>query len=321
MRPGCTQWIAFTVVRSLVVESMTNEAHSGTQGHTLWQGRLRRLRFFRILLVIALALVGGNAARISLARLGPPSHRVATVSSPAESSPGESQANLPSADAAKAAAVRETPDAEPSGGPTVFEREAAGAAAVDAVEPHQAALRTAGAGRNAEAESPDGRSVLASRVAETAERLAAECRSSLAGNWTRFSESVKRAAAWGRSVAPGPIGQDSDLPPAEGCALYSSPHSADDSAQITGELPWQGDVVLSNPFGTGGVVRFLVNGELFSLGPGESRHLDFPGPWFIQFHRGGDFGDAEYTVGEGVYAFRVTEAGWDLQRAASADLP
>lgn len=82
-----------------------------------------------------------------------------------------------------------------------------------------------------------------------------------------------------------------------------------------------GDVVLLNPKDTGGVVRYLANGEAYSLSPGETQNLGSGGSWLIQFHLGADFGNAEYTLSQGVYAFQITESGWDLQRASLPDFP
>ena len=82
-----------------------------------------------------------------------------------------------------------------------------------------------------------------------------------------------------------------------------------------------GNAVLLSPDDTGGVVHYLVNGEAYSLGPGESHNLGPGDSWFIQFHRGADFGNVEYTIAQGVYAFQATESGWDLQRASLPDFP
>jgi hypothetical protein len=78
-------------------------------------------------------------------------------------------------------------------------------------------------------------------------------------------------------------------------------------------------VVLRND--ADGVVRYLVNGEAYSLSPGGTHSLGSGDSWVIQFHRGADFYNAEYTISQGVYAFQVTELGWDLQTASPPDSP
>ena len=79
---------------------------------------------------------------------------------------------------------------------------------------------------------------------------------------------------------------------------------------------------LRNPPGTGGEIRFLVDGTIYTLGAGST--LEFPGeqPRLVQFHRGDDFGNAERTLHPGVFEFHVTEQGWELRRAEEgANLP
>jgi hypothetical protein len=51
-----------------------------------------------------------------------------------------------------------------------------------------------------------------------------------------------------------------------------------------------------------------------SLAPGQSRQLSGKKAWRIEFHRGGDFGQADLSLARGAYRFAVTRAGWDLLR-------
>jgi hypothetical protein len=83
-------------------------------------------------------------------------------------------------------------------------------------------------------------------------------------------------------------------------------------------------VTLLNPVKTGGTVHYLLNGEVRSLRPGDKQELPSGRSWRVRFHRGADFGEAEYTPANGLYEFQVTEHGWDLSRtsgtaAANAD--
>jgi hypothetical protein len=68
------------------------------------------------------------------------------------------------------------------------------------------------------------------------------------------------------------------------------------------------------------VIAFFQSG-LHSLGPGETHNLGSGDSWLIQFHRGGDFGNAEYTIADGVHAFKAAELGWELQRVSLPDFP
>lgn len=74
-------------------------------------------------------------------------------------------------------------------------------------------------------------------------------------------------------------------------------------------------VTLVNPTQTRGTVHFLLNGQISSLTPGQSRKFEDGDAWAIEFHRGGEFGDAVFTLSQGVYSFKVTRNGWDLSPA------
>ena len=64
-----------------------------------------------------------------------------------------------------------------------------------------------------------------------------------------------------------------------------------------------------------GPVSFLVNGRVCELQPGEAHEFAAGTSWIVQFHRGESFGNAEQTLGPGVFHFVVTDQGWDLNAA------
>lgn len=67
-----------------------------------------------------------------------------------------------------------------------------------------------------------------------------------------------------------------------------------------------------NPPATGGPVSFTVDDEAICLNPGEYLERTSDHKLRIEFHRGGDFADAEYRWQTGAYVFRVGDLGWDL---------
>ena len=79
------------------------------------------------------------------------------------------------------------------------------------------------------------------------------------------------------------------------------------------------EVLIRNPVETNGAVHFLVNGETVSLQPGESYQIRLTGQeMLLQFHRGGQFGEAEHQLSPGVFDFAVSyETGWMLQPSDS----
>jgi len=71
-------------------------------------------------------------------------------------------------------------------------------------------------------------------------------------------------------------------------------------------------LVLANPAESGGTIHYLVDGEVFSLHPGETHRLEPGKPYTVEFHRGGSFGDAVRTLERGRYEFVVGPQGWKL---------
>jgi hypothetical protein len=109
------------------------------------------------------------------------------------------------------------------------------------------------------------------------------------------NEATGAGASWER--AAGPAGAPSSEQP----------------KQIAQEM-----LVVINPPTTGGVVHFLLDGEIVSLAPGELARVLAKESRLVQFHRGDDFGDEELRLVTGVYAFAVSERGWTLAEAETA---
>lgn len=74
-------------------------------------------------------------------------------------------------------------------------------------------------------------------------------------------------------------------------------------------------VIVRNPTETQAEIRYLVDGQLHSLLPGQSQQLAADRTWTIHFHRGGDFGNAKHLCAEGTYVFQISERGWELTKA------
>ena len=78
-------------------------------------------------------------------------------------------------------------------------------------------------------------------------------------------------------------------------------------------------VLLVNPSTTGGVIHYLVNGATYSLYPGQMQELDGGQTLRVEFHRGGNFGDARRSLTPGRYEFQVTADGWKLVEQTDDD--
>jgi len=92
-------------------------------------------------------------------------------------------------------------------------------------------------------------------------------------------------------------------------SLFGTPHRTTNKNE---DSPSESELVITNPSEWGVPVHFAINDEIYTLNPGESRNLDVGQFQRVHFHRGEDFGDAEYLLSRGDYKFHVTENGWAL---------
>ena len=88
--------------------------------------------------------------------------------------------------------------------------------------------------------------------------------------------------------------------------------SSQRQARQTQEPDEQFALRLTNPSGMTIEVHYVVDGREHYLMPGQSHVLTGGQSWRIQFHRGGDFGYAQYVLRSGSYVFTVTDEGWGL---------
>jgi hypothetical protein len=123
-----------------------------------------------------------------------------------------------------------------------------------------------------------------------------------AGNWLN-------SAQYGPNIDPGFYGNYGAYPGYDDSSGYDPPPSNPPPAAIP---PIRGIALVSHD-STGVPIRFLVDGQLLALVPGARMELE-PRPRVIAFDRGGSFGPAQYSLGEGVYTFTPTSHGFELYR-------
>ncbi len=78
-----------------------------------------------------------------------------------------------------------------------------------------------------------------------------------------------------------------------------------------------GKVLITNPADSGGDVNYVLNGNKYSIQPGQTQSLDNDRVWTIDFASGGPRGGVRYTLSPGQFKFVVKESGWELVRAAN----
>jgi hypothetical protein len=103
------------------------------------------------------------------------------------------------------------------------------------------------------------------------------------------------------------------VPETERTPAAESTPLAEQSHQPREEMWNEAGMAVRNPLENGETVRFLVDQRLCELQPGEAHWFAPQQQWHVQFHRGGEFGDVDRVVTEGVYQFSATDQGWGLE--------
>ncbi len=63
-------------------------------------------------------------------------------------------------------------------------------------------------------------------------------------------------------------------------------------------------------------VDYTLNGYPYSMRTGQAQTFPNDRLWTIEFNRGGNFGQARYSLSPGTFKFKQTDKGWELMRAA-----
>jgi hypothetical protein len=74
--------------------------------------------------------------------------------------------------------------------------------------------------------------------------------------------------------------------------------------------------LLVNPEENGASISYVLANHQYTMQPGQSQRIDRE--YTIEFHRGGDFGNARYSLPAGTYEFTLTDGGWDLRKKTYA---
>jgi hypothetical protein len=77
-------------------------------------------------------------------------------------------------------------------------------------------------------------------------------------------------------------------------------------------------IKISNPSTNTATLNYVLNGTSFTIPPGYNQDLAC-GTYTIDFSRGANLGQAEYSLEQGqTYYFSMTDHGWELYRGAPA---
>ena len=76
-----------------------------------------------------------------------------------------------------------------------------------------------------------------------------------------------------------------------------------------------------NPPKSDSALSFSLGGQVYTLEPGSRKEFRLSPSPIIEFDRGGAFGWARYTVGDGTYTFTPTDRGWELYHSQTEPSP
>ena len=127
------------------------------------------------------------------------------------------------------------------------------------------------------------------------------------GTMTQLSPDLVAIGTGGQGEFQVQVGNPSDV----GYPLITNvppvPEASTAAVQRTND-----QALVINPATTGATFNFVIDQTPYTLKAGQSQPLAGRPSWVIAFDRGGQFGQARYTLAPGHYECAVTASGWDL---------
>ncbi len=82
-----------------------------------------------------------------------------------------------------------------------------------------------------------------------------------------------------------------------------------------------GPIVIMAPAANDKPVEYQLNGQSFSIKPGQSQKFNHDRDWIVEFNRGDGKGSGKYSLKATTYKFKMTDNGWELFEAAKPEPP
>ncbi len=111
-------------------------------------------------------------------------------------------------------------------------------------------------------------------------------------------------------------------PPATGYydnsgVVYSTPAQSAPTTIAVNPPQSTGDVEIVNPADNSSELNYALNGQTFTIQPGQTQRIQNDRRWIIEFPRGENPQEiARYTLSPGRFKFKPMDQGWELVRAA-----
>lgn len=109
---------------------------------------------------------------------------------------------------------------------------------------------------------------------------------------------------------------------------YSTPTYSYPSTVIINSTPSapapafdNGPIVITSPAANDQPIDYQLNGQPYTIKPGQSQKFNHDRDWIVDFNRGDGKGAAKYSLKATVYKFKMTDNGWELFEAAKPEPP
>ncbi len=104
------------------------------------------------------------------------------------------------------------------------------------------------------------------------------------------------------------------------CA-YSEGDSIPEDYLVKGETPpaVSDSIRIAHAADAEAPLSYALNEYSYQIQPGDHQDLTTDRTWVIAFNRGGDFGNAEYSLEPGIYTFGPSDHGWELYHTSAAE--
>lgn len=109
---------------------------------------------------------------------------------------------------------------------------------------------------------------------------------------------------------------------------YSTPTYSYPSTVIINSTPSvpaptfdNGPIVILSPAANDKPIEYMLNGQTFTIKPGQSQKFNHDRDWIVDFDRGNGKGTGKYSLKATTYKFKMTDNGWELFEAAKPEPP
>ncbi len=111
--------------------------------------------------------------------------------------------------------------------------------------------------------------------------------------------------------------------PSYAAPVYSAPSTVIMNSPPSIPAPTfdNGPITIVAPASNSKPVEYTLNGQSFTMKPGQSQRFQHDRDWIVTFDRGPGKGTGKYSLKPSVYKFKPTDNGWELFEAAHPEPP